>query len=139
MNTAHTAPALEVPPGPTIEQFEALDFEVASFDHEAHVFVAWSYLQNCDLLEAIRRYRQTLVRLTTRLGIPDKYHETITWFYMVAVAEAAVDDAATDWSFFKARNPALFRRSPSIVRDFYSEDRLMSAKARSLFVLPDLA
>ncbi len=37
-------------PGPTIEQFEALDIVPGDFNHEAHIYVAWSYLQQFDLL-----------------------------------------------------------------------------------------
>jgi len=139
MNREQTAPGVEPNPGPSLQQFEALDFDPDTFDHEAHVYVAWCYVRECELLEAIRRCRDTLRRLTTRLGIPDKYHETITWFYLVAVAEAASGSAVHDWWQFKRANPALFRRSPSIVRRFYSEGRLMSDLARSSFVLPDLA
>ena len=46
-------------PGPEIEAFETLQFDVASFNHEAHVCVAWCYLQQYDPLESISRYRRT--------------------------------------------------------------------------------
>lgn len=126
-------------PGPSLARFEALDFAIEDFNHESHVFVAWSYLQAYDLVESIRRYRETLLRLTAKLGIADKYHETITWFYLVAVAEAARGDARHDWAVFKALNPGLLRSKPGLVRKFYSEERLMSAAARHLFLLPDRA
>ena len=136
--TSHTAlKAQETRPLPTIEQFESLDIDPAGFDHEAHVYVAWSYLQICDLLEAIRRYRETLIRLTRTLGVPGKYHETMTWFYLLAVAERATGDQAADWALFRASNPDLFRRNPSLIRRFYSEGRLASELARAQFVLPD--
>ena len=125
-------------PGPDISTFESLEFDVASFDHEAHLAVAWRYLQHCDLLEAIGRYRDTLKRLTCKLGVPEKYHETITWFYLIAVSEAATGAAKTDWNRFRTENPALFRREPSVIRRFYSAARLMSEEARERFVLPDL-
>jgi hypothetical protein len=125
-------------PGPTLTAFESLDFDVATFNHECHVAVAWRYLQQYDLLDAISRYRDTLRRLTVRIGVPDKYHETITWFYLIAVAEGATGEARDDWFVFRDRNPALFQREPSIVRRFYSADRLGSDVARQHFVLPDL-
>lgn len=126
-------------PGPTLEQFEALDVVPAEFDHEAHIYVAWSYLQRFDLLTSIDRYRSVLRRLTQKFGVPDKYHETITWFYLIDVAERAKNSAASDWSSFKQRNPELFVRNPAIIRRFYSETRLMSDEARRTFVLPDLS
>jgi hypothetical protein len=126
-------------PGPTIEAFEALDVVPDEFDHEAHMYVAWSYLQRFDLLASIDRYRSVLRRLTQKLGVPGKYHETITWFYLIAVAERATGDAATDWTAFKNLNAELFARSPGIIQRFYSNTRLMSEEARQSFVLPDLS
>lgn len=125
-------------PGPTIGEFEALEFDPERFDHEAHVFVAWSYLSQFDLLESISRYRKTLRRLTAMLGVPGKYHETITWFYMIAVAEHAEASKVTDWASFKSASPELFRRNPGIISDYYSRSRLMSEMARKKFILPDL-
>ena len=126
-------------PGPTIEEFEALDVDPALFNHEAHLYVAWSYLQQMDLLASIERYRSVLQRLTRKLGVPGKYHETITWFYLIGVAERATGAAASDWETFKANNHDLFARAPSIIQRFYSEGRLMSDTARHTFVLPDLS
>ena len=126
-------------PGPSLPEFEAHAFEVESFDHEAHVYVAWQYIQAYDLLESINRFRSTLIQLTRKLGIPGKYHETITWFYMIAVAEGATGQAKDNWDLFKSRNPEMFRRSPGIIRDYYSEGRLMSDEAQATFLLPDLA
>jgi len=125
-------------PGPTIEAFEALDFAAESFDHEAHVYVAWSYLLQYELLESIGRYRKTLKLLTSSLGVPEKYHETITWFYMIAVSEHLQTTASSDWPTFRARNPELFERCPGVIKKFYSESKLKSAGARISFVLPDL-
>lgn len=126
-------------PGSTLAQFEALEVVPEEFGHEAHVYVAWSYLQKFDLLVSIDRYRSALRRLTAKLGVPGKYHETMTWFYMIKVAERATGDAATDWATFKKLNGDLFERGPGIIGRFYSETRLMSEEARNMFVLPDLS
>ncbi len=127
------------PCGPTIEAFEGLQVDPAHFDHKAHVYVAWSYLQDYDLLSSIQRYRSTLKRLTEKLGVPAKYHETITWFFMVIVAERIDRDPPGDWVAFVRRNPDLFTRAPGILGKFYSSDRLDSATARRQFLLPDLS
>jgi len=126
-------------PGPSIGQFEALEVLPGEFDHEAHIFVAWSYLKEFDLLSSIDRYRSVLKRLTRKFGVPDKYHETITWFYLVSVAERATGEAAVNWHIFKTQNADLFVRNPSVIRRFYSDARLKSDVARTTFVLPDLS
>ncbi len=125
-------------PGPTIAAFEGLQVDPSQFDHKAHVYVAWSYLQEHDLLASIERYRATLKRLTRKLGVPGKYHETITWFFMVIVAERIVKAPTGDWEAFVRQNPDLFARAPGILERFYSRDRLASAAARRQFLLPDL-
>lgn len=126
-------------PGPTIEAFERLQINPAHFDHKAHVYVAWSYLQDYDLLSSIERYRSTLKLLTRKLGVPGKYHETLTWFFMVLVAERIDRDPPGDWEAFIGRNQDLFTRAPGIASKFYSSDRLGSAAARRQFLLPDLS
>lgn len=126
-------------PGPDIDAFEALDFDVATFDHEAHVHVAWQYLQTCDVLESIDRYRQTLRRLTASIGVPEKYNETITWFFVIAIAERLTPETVTDWAEFKVRNSELFARKPGFLQKFYSEERLSSEMAKKTFLLPDVS
>jgi len=123
--------------GPTIRQFEALEIDPEHFDHEAHLYVAWQYLANEELLEAISRYRHALKRLTVKLGIPDKYHETITWAYMIAMAERRYSAPDDDWPTFKARNPDLFERGGAFLRRYYEADTIGSPLARELFILPD--
>ena len=123
--------------GPDIAEFEALDFDVETFDHIAHVYVAWQYVRDLDLLEAISRYLDTLRRLTDQLGVPGKYHETLTWFYLIKIAEQATGTARTDWAVFRRSNPSLFQRSPGLVEAYYSADRLASKEARAQFMLPD--
>ncbi len=120
-------------------EFRTATVDPAEFDHEAHVLVAWRYLQDDELLPAIAKYSAALKTLTRKLGVESKYHETITWFYMIAVGERISESGNTDWSSFKAANEDLFARDPSLIRQFYSNAHLMSEQARRVFVLPDLA
>ncbi len=120
-------------------QFKAATVDPDEFDHEAHVLVAWRYLQDDELLPAIRKYSDALKTLTRKLGVAGKYHETITWFYMIAVGERIAALTSTDWLTFKAANEDLFTRKPSLIQKFYSNAHLMSENARRGFVLPDLA
>ena len=123
--------------GPSLAEFESLEIDVATFDHTAHIFVAWSYLQRYDLLTAIERYRRTLLKLTTRLGIPEKYHETITWFFLIVIAERNVTSDGR-WSTFKSANSDLFASDPGILEHYYAEATLRSDLSKRLFLLPNL-
>jgi len=117
-------------PGPTLEQFEALAFAVETFDHAAHVYVAWRYLQHHDLYESIGRYRSVLRRLTETRGIPGKYNETITWFFLTAVSERLPGSDNNDWTTFREQHPELLADSAAFLRRFYSTARLASDSAK---------
>jgi len=122
--------------GPSIGDFEALEFDPEGFDHSAHLYVAWSYLRDHDLSTTSKRYRATLQRLTRKLGVPEKYHETITWFYLTIIAERIGCQKRSDWQEFVAQNDDLFARNPSLIRKFYAGDVIASERARRSFVLP---
>jgi hypothetical protein len=119
----------------SLEDFECANVDPEQFDHEAHVFVAWSYLQKYELDESIERFSSALRRLTRKLGVESKYHETITWFFLILIAER--QGKSKDWLSFKRGNPDLFTTQPSIIRAYYSDERLGSPTARSQFVMPD--
>ena len=119
----------------TIEQFEAGEIDAERFDHEAHVFMAWLFLREFGPARAISRYDNALRRLTAKLGVPDKYHATITWLFLLLINERAQDDES--WALFRSRNDDLLRDSRSTLERYYSEERLFSNVARRRFVLPD--
>ena len=119
----------------TIERFESGDIEADFFDHEAHVYVAWLYVRKYDLAEAVSRFDNALRRLTAKLGVPEKYHATITGFFMFRIAERS--RKGERWPSFKARNPGLFTDSRTTLRRYYTSTRLFSDIARNQVVLPD--
>lgn len=123
----------------SIEAFEEGSIDPRQFDHEAHVYLGWLYLRSCSLFEAIGRFSGALRRLTRRLGIESKYHETITWFFLILIAERMSDGGADDWPAFRKDNADLFVTRPSILGRYYSAERLGATRARRQFLLPDLA
>ncbi|MDH3374067.1 MAG: hypothetical protein OEM85_11880 [Gammaproteobacteria bacterium] len=121
----------------TVAAFEDGALDVAAFDHEAHVYVAWLYLNELPLLDAIDRFSAALKKLTTSLGVPGKYHETITWFFMMLIAERRQRTTSSDWFSFRRSNADLFDRKEKILNRYYSKDVLGSRQARQSFVLPN--
>jgi hypothetical protein len=124
-------------PSEEVRLFEAGDIDPRGFDHEAHVRVAWSYLQQYPAAIAIARFTSALRTLTIRLGASDKYHETISWFFMIVIAERRAACPHNDWRSFKRANRDLFEGS-TLLRRHYSRDRLWCEDARRYFLLPDL-
>ncbi len=121
----------------SIELLESGRIDPADFNHTAHIYVGWCYLQKLDVIDAIDRFRSALKRLTIKLGVPGKYNETITWFFMLMIAERRRGPAANDWACFRDANPELLVSSSAILQRYYSQDRLTSPTARELFLLPD--
>jgi hypothetical protein len=122
----------------SIESFEAGALDVEAFDHEAHIYIAWLYLEQLPVLQAGQRYADSLKQLTQSLGIPGKYHETITWFFMFLIDERRRNLAGKDWFSFMRENDDLFARGErNIVNRYYHPETLGSDSARRAFVLPD--
>jgi hypothetical protein len=122
----------------TVELFEAGTIDVDAFDHDSHIYVAWLYLERHALPEAIQNFTAALKRLTTQLGIPGKYHETITWFFMFLIEERRRESSAYDWYSFRRQNDDLFAKGEdSILNRYYKRATLGSDRARRSFLLPD--
>lgn len=122
----------------SIESFAAGEIDADQFDHEAHLYIAWLYLQELPLLDAISEYSKALQRLTHKLGIPGKYHETITWFYLLLVQQRSSESAESEWFAFRRQNTDLFAHGDdSILYRYYSKELLGSDQARRSFTLPD--
>jgi hypothetical protein len=134
-SAAHAVPGI----AEIVQSFEDATLDPGGFNHEAHIMVGWWYLQELSLLDAIVRFTGAIRRLTRKLGVASKYHETITWFYLLKIAERCRGMAPHDWQGFKAANPDLFEWSPSLIEQYYSDNLLWSDAARGSFVLPDLA
>jgi hypothetical protein len=122
-------------PAFSIPKFEAGDIDPDRFDHEAHVYVAWLYVREFPLAEALAKFDAALQRLVIKLGANGKYHTTLTWFFLLVIAERAQSDQP--WYVFKRSNADLLGDSKQLLSRYYSEEFLFSEKARENFVLPD--
>lgn len=123
---------------PTIDDFERLAFDPDAFDHKAHVFVGWEMVRAFPLTEAIDRYSTTLKRLTKKLNLAGKYHETTTWFFMILISERQLRTQAETWSDFAEANADLINESKELLESHYSKERLSSEHARQQFLMPDM-
>jgi len=119
-----------------VDAFERAEIDPANFDHEAHVYVAWLYLEQFPQPEALEKFDAALKRLTVKLGVPGKYHVTITWFFLLLIGERRNADPGADWQRFCRRNTDLFEGGVLLKR-YYNGQTLASDRARQCFVLPD--
>ncbi|MGA8203024.1 MAG: hypothetical protein WB812_00810 [Woeseiaceae bacterium] len=121
----------------SIEKFEAGNVDVDAFDHEAHVYIAWLYLKTFPRAQAAARFCAALRRLTERVGVPARYHETISRFFLELIARRRDTAAARDWPAFRRENDDLCSGAAELLQRHYSPELLSSERARTSFVMPD--
>ena len=119
----------------SIEKFEAGQIDPEHFGHAAHVYVAWLYVNRYGADAALPRFDSALRRLTERLGVPDKYHATITGFLLTLIAQRVGDNDT--WSEFRTNNADLILDCRSVLSIYYSDSCLNSSAARRQFLQPD--
>lgn len=98
----------------TIRHFESDELKARDFTHEAHIYVAWLYLCECETTEALERFDTSLRRLVTRLGVPDKYNAMVTWLFMKLIADRRRE--GENWQAFRTRNADLIDERPRAQR-----------------------
>ena len=116
-----------------IAALESCTLPSDAFDHRQHVRLAWLYLREQPLLDALPRFIASLKRYAGSLGASGKYHETITYAFMFLIHERMVDSAASSFDEFAAANEDLFG---PILERYYPKETLASSLAKTIFVLP---
>jgi len=121
-----------------IEQFERGATAADSFHHADHVRLAFEYLRRYTALEALAMFSAALKRFAAAQGKAQRYHETITWAYLLLIRERRARAGHTQtWEEFAARNPDLLVWKGGVLAKFYRQETLDSDLARHMFVLPD--
>jgi hypothetical protein len=122
--------------------FSARTLTHEEWTHRAHLRMAYLYLARfADIDEAHLRMRIGIVRLNTAHGIEESpkrgYHETMTRAWLELVRHARASDPAEDSQSFLERHPHLLHRDAPLRH--YTREVLLSLKARSVFVPPNVA
>jgi hypothetical protein len=68
-----------------VDKLESCLLPKTEFHHRDHLAVAVVYLYSTNFDSALDRMRATLLRFTTHHGVRDRYHETLTRFWMEQV------------------------------------------------------
>ena len=108
------------------------------FHHRQHVQVAWLFTQKYGMPAALAEFSTAIKRFADAKGATGLYHETITWAFLLLIAERQAKNPASSWPAFEAANPDLLVWKPSILERYYSKELLASDLARRTFLMPDL-
>lgn len=108
------------------------------FHHADHVRMAFAFVCEFPMPEALARFSAALKRFATSNGKPQLYHETITWAYLLLIGERrARAGKAQTWEDFAEENPDLLIWKGGILERYYEKATIESDMARRTFVLPD--
>jgi hypothetical protein len=108
------------------------------FHHQQHVHVAWLFVQKYGMPGALAEFTTAIKRFADAKGATGLYHATITWAFLLLIAERQAKHPASSWPQFEAANPDLLIWKPSILERYYSKELLASDLARRTFLMPDL-
>lgn len=107
------------------------------FHHPQHVYVAWVFVRRYGLPAALAEFTTAIKRFADAKGATGLYHETITWAFLLIIAERQARCGAATWDDFAAANPDLLVWKPSILGQYYSSTLLESDLAKRVFLFPD--
>ena len=128
-----------------LEQFEQLALPFELWTHQAHVRVAFVYLQRYDFDQALDRIRAGIKAFNARHNVRENatsgYNGTTThaFAHLIAATMQAYGKLVpvTDSQAFCDAHPQLMTRHA--LRLFYSPKCRMNPLAKATFVSPDLA
>ncbi len=122
-----------------IERFENGSLLPESFHHRDHVLMAFLYLSEYPVLEALQAFSSALRRFAESHGKPQLYHATVTWAYVFLIHQRmARGGSRQSWEEFASNNPDLLQWKDGILTRYYRAETLASDLAKAIFVLPDL-
>ena len=121
-----------------IQQFERGATPADTFHHADHVRLGFEYVCRYTVLEALERFADALKRFAAAQGKAERYHETVTWAYLLLIRERIARAGRTQtWEEFAGRNPDLLIWKGGVLGTLYRQETLDSDLARHTFVLPD--
>jgi hypothetical protein len=125
-------------PSELFERFVDTSLPADQFHHQQHVQVAWMFVRKYGMPEALREFSTAIKRFADAKGATGLYHETITWAFLLLIAEREGRAPADTFEAFAAANADLLSWKPSILERYYSSEVLKSDLARKTFLMPDM-
>ena len=124
-------------PAELFDRFVDASLPADQFHHEQHVSVAWQFVSRYGMPQALSEFTAAIKRFADANGAHGLYHETITWAFLLLIAERQARNPVTTWEAFAAANQDLLVWKPSILDRYYTPATLKSDLARKCFVFPD--
>lgn len=108
------------------------------FHHRQHVHIAWLFVLQHGMPAALGEFSEAIRRFAVAKGAHGLYHETITWAFLLIIAERQAREPHSTWPAFASANQDLLTWQPSVLNRYYSKALLSSDLAKRTFLMPDL-
>jgi hypothetical protein len=122
---------------PDLERFVRGEIAAAGFPHREHVRMAFEMLRRHDFPESVLHFSRALRTMAQQAGKPQAFNQTVTIAFLSLIAERLDSGEWPDFAAFARDNPDLLEKG-ALAR-WYRPERLMSARARRTFLLPEPA
>ena len=121
-----------------ISRFRNGELGPQEVNHRAHLYLAWLYLKRHSVDEACALMCADTRAFAESLGVPGKYHHTVTEGLMRIVAARMALTSESDFDRFLAANTDLLSDARGLLAHHFSDARLKSEEARRSWMEPDL-
>jgi hypothetical protein len=121
-----------------LERFVDTTLPADQFHHQQHVEVAWLFVRKHGMPAALVEFTNAIKRFAAAKGATGLYHETITWAFLLLIADRQARNPVESWPEFARANADLLTWQPSILNRYYSKELLASELAKRTFLMPDL-
>ena len=122
-----------------VKQFEDFSLDTAHFNHNGHLRIAWSYLNQGCTLENIDKICIGILRYADHLGAHDKYHHTLSYTLALIIAQRLIDHPVNSWEAFVDKNPDITNSALEVVQGYFSFDLFEHPTAKNQLIKADLA
>jgi hypothetical protein len=119
-----------------LHQIETVTINPELFTHEAHIRMAWLYLNGFDQDTALKQISAAIKGIDAKYAGGMKYHHTITMVFADRITALMKGKRHETWQQFVATNAEL-SISKRFLAEYYSDEVLYSDIAKTQFIAPD--
>lgn len=120
------------------EQFSNCTLDPSSFDHKAHIRLAWILISRFGEEKAGEIACSQIRNFAIANGAKEKFNKTVTVAAVKAVHHFMLRSESTDFESFINENPRLVHSFKELLGHHYSADIFRSEQARMKYLEPDL-
>jgi hypothetical protein len=119
-------------------QFENCELAPAVFNHEAHLRIAWIYINRYGVEKAVISLCSQLRNYVSRVGAFTKYNETLTIAAVRMVYHFMLKSKSHNFRDFISENLRLTHNFKELLLQHYKTDIFTSETAKREYLLPEL-